>query len=444
MRTITLCILLSLSFYQTVQAQATHYIYTTQGKESLAELAWKFLKEPNDVATLQANNPALRTAAATGKLAAGQIVKVPVGGMLLTPASAKVSHVSGEVNVKLGDFITQGQTVKTSEGGAAVVSFPDGSKTQVNPNSSLTITQLQQISRTDIYWIALKLDTGRIEAEVNPARPVQAQFDVNSRRTVTGVRGTVFAVSDNAGNPADANNNDNATLEVLRGKVAFSGVNVEKDYGSFLKAKETKAAAPVPLLPASAVNAAKNNFVWADATGISFSPVAGAVGYQIALAPAGSQNPTRWIDTTTPRADLPAGSYEINVRAKDANGLLGLEAKTLLSLVNPVKSASANKALREPLAPKTKDGNAFEFTPNTMVWPTVALASLYHVQVKDMAGNVILDVRTPFQNLKPNLPAGEFQGRIASILMRSAANNTMTEDEGDFGDWQSFTMTPRP
>ena len=154
MRTITLFILLSLSFYQTVQAQATHYIYTTQGKESLAELAWKFLKEPNDITTLQANNPALRSTAATGKLAAGQVVKVPVGSMLLTPASAKVSHASGEVNVKIGDFVTQGQTVKTNERGTAVLSFPDGSKTQVNPNSSLQITQLQQISRTEIYWIA--------------------------------------------------------------------------------------------------------------------------------------------------------------------------------------------------------------------------------------------------------------------------------------------------
>jgi len=87
-----------------------------------------------------------------------------------------------------------GDEIVSSQDAEAEIVFTDGSKMVVGPGVQLTFEQLQARTASRPLAIAMRLERGEVQSQVEHLRADQDRFEVQTPNLVAQVRGTVFRV----------------------------------------------------------------------------------------------------------------------------------------------------------------------------------------------------------------------------------------------------------
>jgi len=112
------------------------------------------------------------------------------------PVAAVITTVKGEVQVipnqkttskpaKVGDFVYEGDTVKTLKGAQAAITFTNGAVIKLNQNTEFLIDVTGSIA--DI-GSRIKMKTGKLWSKVRP----KSKFEIETPVAIVAVRGTEF------------------------------------------------------------------------------------------------------------------------------------------------------------------------------------------------------------------------------------------------------------
>jgi hypothetical protein len=93
-----------------------------------------------------------------------------------------------------GDFVQQGDVVRTGSDSHAVLTFFDGSIIEVEPDSELIVQTLQASPAGDIL-VSIQQNLGRSWHVVSHALSGSSKYEVRTPSTTASVRGTAFLVS---------------------------------------------------------------------------------------------------------------------------------------------------------------------------------------------------------------------------------------------------------
>jgi len=257
----------------------------------------------------------------------GRDSRLPIGSMIRIPKpylrqmhAAEVLFVKGSVTHTQSQLVTnppargakvlEGDTFTTGEDGFVSLSFHSGATVNLQPDSSVSVSDVDCLDETVKCVISLQANSGEITSEITPRSnnlpPIQ--FTVDSPFLSATVRGTAFYVNVSEG--ADR-------LGVTKGLVATTAgaqqLDLAKQKG--VKAEAGQTPATVTLLPAPA----------------------GAEGYRVVIT--GDEQSTPLLseqvaDASFAIPSLEVGQYSMVVTGIDNDKFLGLSAAGSFSYVN--------------------------------------------------------------------------------------------------------------
>jgi hypothetical protein len=346
------------------------YIYRAKQADTPESIAFEFLDQAHALEKKQqfyAHNR-IDKKAARKPVAQNTPFNIPVTWMYLKPSRASVLAVTGSVTLTLQatqnndsknndssntaksivtpkTMLAEGSRIQTAANSFASIALPDGSILSVEPNSDITLDTLKQYASSDIFKINIVLNKGRVESEVKPLTSSESTYTIKSKRLVTGVRGTRFAVSDSA------DGTGNGLLEVLEGAVAVGSptlrvLNTPKGFGRVVEIAEP--SAPIDLLskPIWNCNRAADFSLGTDVS-IATPDKTVQVKVDIYSGKYGDPSQLKVLNPikqyiapyTSHQLDLalPLGEYTAVARAIDAYGLQGYSAMQAIT----VKPAAA-------------------------------------------------------------------------------------------------------
>ncbi len=166
------------------------------------------------------------------------LAAVILPGAALAQTSGKLTQAQGAVFVKEGESaevpgkvgatLAGGSRIRTGPDGQAEVVFPDGSKLQVRPSTSVALSGAKRAEQKS----SVVLFFGRVWSKVTRSVGGETSYEVNTPNAVAGVRGTEFetAVADDG----------TAKVVVTEGKVAV-GSDVDSESEEVSRGEETTA-----------------------------------------------------------------------------------------------------------------------------------------------------------------------------------------------------------
>lgn len=136
-------------------------------------------------------------------------------------------------NARKGQVIESSTMISTGFRSTALVALGNSVIT-VRPLTRLTLLELSRMQNDE--KVELRLQTGRVRAEVRGTDEGKTDFTVRSSAATASVRGTVFEF--------DTNN-----LRVIEGTVAFSGVSggaalIDAGYSSYIDERSLRSSLP--------------------------------------------------------------------------------------------------------------------------------------------------------------------------------------------------------
>lgn len=416
--------------------------------DTLIGIAERELGQPRQWRQLQQ----LNRVAEPRRLQPGQVLRIPLAWLRVQPVQAEVLHVQGTVRVSRGgaaaEPVAPGATLGTGDlvlagpEAALALRFADGSRLLVRPDTQVRFERLVQIGSTGVPVTRLRLDTGSVDSRVAPGRGGR-RFDIGTPSVNLGVRGTEFRtqVEPQTGT---------TRVEVIEGSVAAAGqagaaragagpgaagVPIGAGFGTVVAAGQPVAAPRRLLEPPSLAGTPQR--LERIPLRLGWAPLPGASAYRAQVYPAeGSDAADRLLldaRSAQPQArwaDLPDGRYELRVRAVDAQGLEGRDARQVFVL----KARPEPPFTRLPRADARLVGE-----PTQLAWTAAAGVASYRLQVAESA-----DFSAPRVNLEGitgsehtlALPPGQYHWRLASVRADG--------DAGPFGDAQRFSVRPVP
>lgn len=146
---------------------------------------------------------------------------------------ANVSQIQGQVSfipkgqavaipLTDNDKVKEGDVVQTGPASSALLTWVDGSKVQVGPESRLEVKKC--FSRNQQEVSLFRLDTGQIWSRISKRLRRESRFEVETPVAVAGVRGTIFSV---AVIPSGG-----ARISVLDGSVLLRTTSIESFYAA--------------------------------------------------------------------------------------------------------------------------------------------------------------------------------------------------------------------
>jgi hypothetical protein len=327
------------------------YIYRTKQTDTPESIAFEFLDEahsPDKLRQFFARNR-IDKKAIRKPVAQNTPFNIPVKWMYLKPSRANVLSVSGVVTVTqqtaqninannaaklsviIGTPLTEGSRIQTAANSFVSIALPDGSILLLEPNSDITLDTLKQYASSDIFKINIVLNKGRVESEVKPLTSSESTYTIKSKRLVTGVRGTRFAVADSG------DGTGKGLLEVLEGSVALASptqgsLNTIKGFGRTVELLEPSAS--IVLLPQPIWHCDQSARFSIDTT-LSLTAPDQTAHVKVDIF-SGKHNGLRHLNSLSPvkqyitsyasnklALDLPTGDYTAVARAVDVNGLQG-------------------------------------------------------------------------------------------------------------------------
>ncbi|MCU7960040.1 MAG: FecR domain-containing protein [gamma proteobacterium symbiont of Bathyaustriella thionipta] len=331
-----------------------------------------YLKDPESWAAVQKLNqiPVAR------ELQPGTVLQVPMswlrkrsaqGHLLVVQGQVSLSHAGGKAHqAQLDEAVAAGDQVQTGDESHAVIALRDESEIQMGSNTLLDFRKIQFVVEPPSSGAYIIQSRGTTELRVNPQRPQDLGFVVETPQATTSVRGTHFRVQ--------VEDNDSMRSEVLHGQVLLANeqgkVAVNKDFGSRVRHNQAPSA-PRQLLAAPA-DLPGGEFP-AGSVNLHWSAVKGASVYQVQVA-SDEQFHQQISTQTSPKAaltldDLAEGSYWLRIHAIDAQGFHGRNAISRIQVQEPLPAVLASA----PTAWFTADGLMLH-------WAAAEPGAVYHLQ----------------------------------------------------------------
>ncbi len=420
-------------------ARAQDFVYVVRAGDTLIGIGAKWLTDPRKWQELVKPNRISNR----DYILPGRPLRIPLALMLSEADQATVIQVHGSAQsdggrvLAVGDRVGAGAELRTGADGYVTLELADGSRLLLPAQSALRVLELTRYSNTEMRVSRLRLNAGRIEAivrKLSTGGGSAGRFEVDTPTAAIGVRGTDFR----AGVGASA-----ATLraEVLDGIVGLKStlpqsaaeVAVEAGFGAV--ADDTgKVSAPVPLLGAPDVSKLPR-LQERPLVRFRLEPTARAAAYRAQIARHAQQSELlseQVISGNEIRiADLADGDYVMRLRAIDALGLEGREARHEFRL----------KARPEPPLTTTPGNRAKVRAAGVdFSWTAAGEADRYRFQLgrDERFESIVNEVRAVKGTAYAlaNLAPGEYFWRVASIRADG--------DQGPFGDVQRFALFPPP
>ena len=373
------------------------------------------------------------------RLAPGSVLRIPVAWLRADTAVATVTLAQGGVTVRrgmaelpapaAGAELLPGDRIETAAQSTLALRLVDGSKVVVAPQSKVVLESLLVYGKTGISETRLKIEDGSVDSKVTPVASSASRYIVTTPVFNLGVRGTDFRARYDASTQLAFN-------EVLEGKVATQGKASEVQIGAgfgTLALINTEPKPPIKLLDAPQLKGVQARVEQVPLS-IRWEAEADAKAYRAKVF----QNQTLerqllegvFATPTARWADLPDGSYVLQVRSIDKDGLEGNSStRDFVLKARPVA----------PFSSQPVDTSKVYGDDATFKWSASLAAEKYRLQVADTA-----DFKAPLVDrqdvlgteLKLPLPPGTYFWRMAAV----ATGN----DQGPFGAGFSFTQRKIP
>ncbi|RAS05972.1 FecR family protein [Cupriavidus alkaliphilus] len=364
-------------------AQGADFIYVVEPGDTLIGLASRYMASEQGWRTLQR----LNGVADPYRLVPGSRVRIPLSQIPEQAASARVVYVSGEVRasgrpLQAGMTLDEAARIETPASGSATLELPDRTRVTLPPATTVAVNRLRTFTRSGLVDSVIRIDKGAAETRVAPGGGGVGRFEMHTPMMVTGVRGTRYRVSADAGG---------SRSEVLQGRVGVSAArartaaaperamtaaaSLEAGYGIGVSAGG-RLSQPVALLPAPAL-LPPDETVLGPSFEAAWQPVPGAVGYRVRVARDAALSELVWTgtaggaDAARVRVDgLPEGTLYLSVSAIDRHRLTGHDAQAPVSVrLNPPAPFT-----QQPAADAVRYADAVSFE-----WATVPSAARYEL-----------------------------------------------------------------
>ncbi|MBI3715324.1 MAG: FecR domain-containing protein [Betaproteobacteria bacterium] len=411
--------------YAAMAEETRYYVYVTQKGDTLLKIAGRFLTKRHDWQSLGK----LNTIAEPTQIPIGTRIRIPVPAMRADQSGATVVAVQGSADSSRGRLeanghVTEGESIKTGEGGFVTLRLADGSTLSLPPKSQIELTTARQFANTGgVTDTVVKLGAGRVESIVAKQRSGASRYEVRTATSNMGVRGTVFrAATDAAGTQSGSEVLEGAVGVAAAAMPATKELALPAGFGTITEAGK-EPLPPVELLSAPDLSGLPAQ-VGAGDLAFRYQPIPNALRYrtQIArdvefrdvLAESVGVEPAAKFDQVV------AGAYFLRARGIDKLGLEGRDAVRPLAVD---AETAAPTSLRVVSADPAAGGSAAVLTRSPFSefsWAAVDAARAYHFQIaRDQAftAKIIDDpaiVETHYQSKIP-LPPGNFWWRVASV-----------------------------
>lgn len=364
--------------WKSVGNQETVWAYSVLKNDSFERIYQKYLNKRANITELSEYNhhPLSK------KLQPAQTINIPVEMLRRIPTHAQVLLAYGDVNasgiaggythqVRKDDLFVTGDSLATGKNSLAKLLFADGSKIDIQSNSSLSIQDSYQYVGKETFVTNLKLAKGRTQVSANPEHVIGNTLKIQTPSAVAAVRGTQFRV---------AAEESVSLQETLEGRVAFSASGQEvlltKGYGSL--AEKDKAPLPPIQLPGAPDVSRLPKLFELNSAEFNFIAQQGVVAWigQLAL----DEDFTQILSEQTTQsgklvfADLADGQYYLKLMTQDQHGLQSMDAIHVFHV-----KALPPEPLLELLEPL--DGAVIPLAPTDLSWTPVPTATRYLVQV---------------------------------------------------------------
>lgn len=273
------------------------------------------------------------------RIAPGTVLRIPVGWLARRSKPARVLAVEGEVDMtdargrrtrlKTGDSLARGAVLKTGAQDSLSLGFLDDSRVLIKSNSEVRLESSFEVARDKTRNVLIELRHGALENEVVKRSSSGGRFEIRTPAGIAAVRGTSFRV---------AASEAKTSTEVLAGAVKLrnraGAVEVAAGFGTAIVAGAAPQA-PHALLPAPDLAGLPLRIERVPAD-LPIPELAGAGAYRTQIA-AEESFVTLLFDQTAPEPiarvrDLPDGDYQLRVRAVDADGFEGFDARHRLTI----------------------------------------------------------------------------------------------------------------
>jgi hypothetical protein len=398
---------------------AGDFIYRARARDTLIGISRRLLLEPRRWPEVQTLNHIVDPR----HIPLGDAVRIPYGWLRMSPDTATVTAIGGEVRtgagrVNTGEKLAEGSQIQTGPDGSVTLVLADGSVITLQKSTVLTLEEIRHVTGVPTaHDTRMKLHSGRLQTQVKPQGDV-GRFEIQTPVAVSAVRGTQFrdAFMPEAGS---------GTTETLEGAVGVSGSAVTVSVAAGFGTRVEHDSAPLPprlLLPPPDLQGVAGT----NASGqlrLQWPVVPGASRYRVQLAP-DAEFHSYLVDaeSTVPQVDLTApadGKYWLRVRSIDDLGLEGLDAvRTLVQHRLP-----AAPALTTPLpgAVTVGDGSVF-------AWSGIEPGTRYRVQIaRDADFTAIFlerEVGEATQLDIDHVPPGRYFWRVGGV-----------DAQGESGNW---------
>ncbi len=400
----------ALAASETGNSSQSTWQYTVQKNDSLHTICKKYCVSNADVKKIaqlnQVKNPDL--------IQPNQVITIPYAYLRVTNLPAQVLVANGDVRIKKSgsdtfirlqnnETIFVGDTVQTGANSIVKIKFADGSTSNLQPNSSLTLLSSHQYAGKSNYYIKVQLSAGRTEIIANPQHLQDDQMEVETPTAVAVVRGTEFRVG------AEKDKAIEETLQGLVGVVANAQeVSVGQQYGTVARVGEP------PLSPQKLpVSPDTKNLspIIHGADAVLNIPVEAGLTWVAQLAK--DENFNEVVDSQRGTGmlqlkNLAIGPYFLKLRYQDAQGLQSVDAVHAFQ----VQGALPKLILIAPLG-QTLTGNF-----NIFGWQDLPQHAGYTIQIAKDANfeQLVLTRSVSFNTfyLQEVLPEGQYFWRVAA------------------------------
>ena len=414
---------------------ADEWRYTVAKGDTLIALVERLMKPSTDWRDLQRLNRLPNPQ----RIVPGTVVRIPVGLLRSDAAIATVSVTQGNVSVRrdtarlsavpAGTELRPGDRIDTGPQSTLAMTFIDGSRMTITPDSKVLIESLLVYGKTGITETRVKVDAGGVESQVKPMSSAASRYVITTPVFNLGVRGTDFRARFDP-------TSQFAFSEVLEGRVIAGGktsqIPVSGGFGTLAQVN-TEPRPPVKLLSAPLLKGLPEKLEYVPLS-LSWEPEAGASTYRAKvfqqdaldrqlLESVFAKPVARW-------SDLPDGSYVLQVRSIDADGLEG--AATARKFV--LKARPVAPFVSQPAEGAKVYGDSVIFK-----WSESVVAEKYHLQVasdKDFKSLLLDRKDVTGGEYKFAVEPGTYFWRIASIAKG--------DDHGPFGEAFSFVQRKIP
>ncbi|GAB2893249.1 FecR domain-containing protein [Paralcaligenes sp. KSB-10] len=331
------------AFAQASGARGDDFLYRVMPNDTLIALASRFTTGPGNWNTLQSINAVQDPA----KLPIGLELKIPFAMIPELPASATVTHVSGQAsadgqNLRAQDRIAEGKTIATGSDGFVTLLLSDGSVLSIPSSSTLALERMRAFKGTGLIDSITRMKQGSLESSVAPKGTGVGRFEVRTPVSITGVRGTRLRVHAST---------RGAQSEVVKGTAQITSqqsqnATLHQDQGTAID-PQGKLLGVRTLLPAAALSAPKR--AGGGSWSLSFPPVPGASEYLVRVSSdkdgADLVSSRRFAAPDVKFSAPGPGTYYVAVRAIDALGIGGNDARQAFLGTSVLNSSNGTPVL---------------------------------------------------------------------------------------------------